>query len=160
MLNATRLTSSFVAVLLGLGAVGMAQPAVAQLPPSTQPAPAEVTDEQIDQFARAYLAVQTIQQEIQTEMVAAVEAEGLTVDEFNAMAQTLQASGGSELPPEQAESFMAAADQMATIQSSVREDMAAAIQAENLTVEEFDQILLMAQQDPSLLEQINQRLGQ
>lgn len=48
------------------------------IPPPTQPDPADITEEQLDQFARAYLAVQAIQQETQAEMVAAVEAEGLT----------------------------------------------------------------------------------
>lgn len=149
---------SLMAVLLGFGTVSVSPSALAQLPPSTQPAPVEVTDEQLDRFVSAYQAIQVIQQETQADMVAAVEAEGLTVDEFNAIAQTLQSPNGSELPPQQAEPFMAAVEQVSAIQADVRDEMAAAIEAENLTVGEFDQILLMAQQDTGLQEQINQRL--
>lgn len=55
-------------------------------------------------------------------------------------------------------SAMAAVEQVAAIQADVRGEITAAIEAENLTVGEFEQILLMVQQDPGLQEQINQRL--
>jgi hypothetical protein len=80
------------------------------------------------------------------------------MNKFNAIAQTLQSPNGSELPPQQAEPFMAAVEQVSAIQADVRDEMAAAIEAENLTVGEFDPISLMAQQDTGLQEQINQRL--
>lgn len=150
---------SLIAVLFGVGAISVSPSAVAQLPPPTQPAPLEsVTGEQLDQFVSAYQAIQVIQQETQAEMLAAVEAEGLTVDEFNAIAQTMQSPTGADLPPQQAEPFVAAAEQVSAIQADGRNEMAAAIQAESLTIGEFEQILLMAQQDPMLQEQINQRL--
>jgi len=153
------ISGSLMAVLLGVGAVSVSPSATAQqLPPPTQPAPVEVSNEQLDRFVRAYKSVQVIQQETQAEMVAAVEAEGLTVEEFNAAAQTLQSPDGAELPPQQAEPFMAAAEQVSAIQADVRDEMVSAIEAEDLTVGEFDQILMMAQQDPALQEQINQRL--
>lgn len=160
MKRGTLIPGSLIAVLLGVGAVSVSPSAVAQLPPPTQPAPLEnVTDEHLDRFVSAYQALQVIQQETQAEMLAAVEAEGLTVDEFNAMAQTMQSPAGADaLPPQQAEPFMAAAEQVSAIRADVRDEMAAAIQAESLTIEEFEQILMMAQQDPMLQEQINQRL--
>lgn len=158
MRRGTLIPGSLMAVLLGVGAVSPL--AMAQVvPPPAQPAPVEVTDEQLDRFVSAYQALQVIQQENQAEMLAAVEAEGLTVDEFNAMAQTMQSPAGADaLPPQQAEPFMAAAEQVSAIRADVRDEMAAAIQAESLTIEEFEQILMMARQDPMLQEQINQRL--
>jgi hypothetical protein len=51
------------------------------LPPLTQPSPVEVADEQLERFVSAYQAIQVIQQETQADMLAAVKAEGLTVDE-------------------------------------------------------------------------------
>lgn len=162
MIKATWLSGSFAAVLLSVAPAAVAPSAIAQPPPSasepTQPEPIEVTEEQLDRFASAYQVVQSIQQETQADMVAAVEAEGLTVDEFNTLAQTLESSEEAEIPPQQAEPFLAAVEQVVAIQESVQADIEAAIQAENLTVEEFDQILYMALQDPILLEQINQRL--
>ena len=71
-------------LMLGAPAAAIAQgqeaPAPAQ---SEQPAPVmEVTEGQIDRFVSAYQAIQTIQQSVQAELVAAVEAEGLTVDDY------------------------------------------------------------------------------
>jgi len=149
---------SLMAVLLGLGAMSIPPSAQAQVPPPTQPTSVEVTEEQLDRFANAYQAVQEIQIEAQAEMAAAIEGEGLTVEEFNTIAQTMQSPAASEIPSQQAEPFMAAAEQVATIQASVPDEIAAAIQAENMTLGEFEQILIMAQQDPGLQQQINQRL--
>ena len=53
---------------------------------------------------------------------------------------------------------MAAVEQVSAIQSDARDEAVAAIQAERFTIGEFEQILLMAQQNPTLQEQINQRL--
>jgi len=44
------------------------------------------------------------------------------------------------------------------IQTDVQAEMQAAIQAEDLTIAEFEQIFAMAQQDPALQQQIIQRL--
>ncbi len=164
MVRVTLLTASLAAVLFGVEVAGMAQPAAAQSLPQVEPAPqsapVEVTDDQLDQFVSAYEAVQTIQDEIRADMVAAVEAEGLTVDEFNMIAQAMQTPNSPEVPPQQAEPFMAAAEQVAAIQVTAQEEIEAAIEAEDLAVEEFEQILQLAQQDPALQEQINQRLQQ
>ena len=60
----------------------------------------------------AYEAIQTIQQAVQADLVAAVEAQGLTVDDYNAIAASQQSpEAAAEVPPEQAEQFSAAAEQ-------------------------------------------------
>ena len=85
------------------------EPATADSPNATTAAP--IADEKLDQFADAYLAVQTIQQKAnedlqtagdaeaqnqvkstaETDMIAAVERTGLQVDEFNEIVQTMAA---------------------------------------------------------------------
>ena len=90
----------------GVGAVNVSPSAVAQLPSPTQSAPVEdVTDEKLDRFVSAYQIIQGIQQETQSEMLAAVEAEGLTGAEFNAIAQTMQSPAGANIPSQQVEQF-------------------------------------------------------
>ena len=96
---ATRLTASVAAALLALGVA--ATPALGQS--EQAPAAPSISDEQLDQFAEAALAVnrigqqyasqlqaaeneeqaQEIRAEAQEEMVQAVEEEGLTVDRYN-----------------------------------------------------------------------------
>lgn len=96
-----RFTTTAAAALLALGLT--AAPALAQ--DQQAPAAADITDEQLDQFAEAALAVnqvgreyasrlQSVEDEAQAEqiraeaqeaMVEAVREEGLSVDEYNAI---------------------------------------------------------------------------
>ena len=86
-------------------AYGTPTPGMAELPTSAE----DVTEEQIESFASAYVSVMelrmtyepqlqtatseeealAIQEEAETQIIAAVEAEDLTVDEFNAIADLL-----------------------------------------------------------------------
>ncbi|MBW4485040.1 MAG: DUF4168 domain-containing protein [Tildeniella torsiva UHER 1998/13D] len=154
-------------LLLGVPAAAVAQeqeaPAAAQqeAPAPAQVAPVEVSETQIDQFVSAYQAIQTIQQAVQADLVAAVEAQGLTVDDYNAIAASQQSpEAAAEVPPEQAEQFSAAAEQVATLREGARTEMQAAIEAEALTVEEFEQIMAQAQADPALQQVIVERLAE
>jgi len=66
----------------------------------------------------------------------------------------------AQVTPEQSQQFTAAYERVTEIQTAARTDMQAAIQEEGLTVEEFEQILAMAQQDPTLAERINNHLAE
>lgn len=144
-------------LMLGAPAAAVAQ---GQETPA-QAAPVEVSETQIDRFVSAYQAIQTIQQSVQAELVSAVEAEGLTVDDYNAIAEAQQSPETvAEVAPDQAAQFAAAAEQVATLLEAAREEMQAAIEAENLSIDEFEQILAQAQQDPALQQAITERLAQ
>ncbi|HEY0683349.1 MAG TPA: DUF4168 domain-containing protein [Steroidobacter sp.] len=88
------------------------EPATPATPESNTAASANITDEKIEKFADAYVAVQTIQEkaasDLQTakdpaqadgvkakaesDMIAAVEKSGLNVDEFNQIVETMTAN--------------------------------------------------------------------
>ncbi|MBW4462899.1 MAG: DUF4168 domain-containing protein [Nodosilinea sp. WJT8-NPBG4] len=153
-------------LLLGVPAAAVAQEQEAPAPEPAQAAPAEaapveVSETQIDRFVSAYQAIQTIQQAVQADLVAAVEAQGLTVDDYNAIAESQQTpEAAAEVPPEQAEQFAAAAEQVATLRDGARTEMQAAIEAESLSIEEFEQIMAQAQADPALQQVIVERLAE
>ena len=88
-------------------------PATADTPSASSPtAAAPITDQKIEQFADAYVAVQTIQEQAATQlqtakdpvaadkvkasaesdMIAAVQKSGLQVDEFNQIVQSMTAN--------------------------------------------------------------------
>ena len=89
-------------------------PPMNQAPHGNSAASAQISDQKIEQFADAYVAVQTIQekaandlqtakepaqadqvkQKAETDMIAAVEKSGLKVDEFNQIVQTMTADAG------------------------------------------------------------------
>ncbi|MFP4127354.1 MAG: DUF4168 domain-containing protein [Alphaproteobacteria bacterium] len=99
----SRLTITAGAALLALGVAGL--PAAAQDQPSPAIEAEDITDEQLDQFAEAALAVneigreygpelqsaedeaeaEEIRAEAQEEMMQAVENEGLSLEEYNAI---------------------------------------------------------------------------
>lgn len=146
---------------LGVPAAAVAQEQDAPAPAPAQVAPIEVSETQIDQFVSAYQAIQTIQQAVQADLVAAVEAQGLTVDDYNAIAESQQTpEAAAEVPPEQAEQFAAAAEQVATLREGARTEMQAAIEATSLSIEEFEQIMTQAQADPALQQVIVERLAE
>ncbi|MEO1069030.1 MAG: DUF4168 domain-containing protein [Cyanobacteria bacterium J06638_6] len=146
-------------LILGAPAAAVAQEQTEPAP--SQAAPVEVSETQIDSFVSAYQAIQNIQQAVQPEIVAAVEAEGLTVDDYNTIAAAQQSpDAAAEVDPAQAEQFAAATEQIAELQAAAGQEMRAAIEAEDLTVDEFDQILALAQQDPDLQQAITERLAE
>ncbi len=148
------------AATLMLGAPAAAVAQAQETPAPAQAAPVEVSETQIDRFVSAYQAIQTIQQSVQAELVSAVEAEGLTVDDYNAIAEAQQSPETvAEVAPDQAAQFAAAAEQVATLREAARGEMQAAIEAENLSIDEFEQILAQARQDPALQAEIVERLS-
>ncbi|TVQ19347.1 MAG: DUF4168 domain-containing protein [Leptolyngbya sp. DLM2.Bin15] len=164
MLTSKLVKSALISMVL-IGAPGagtaFAQETLPSQPPQAAPASPEVSDSQIDSFVSAYQSIQQVQSQAQQEMIAALEAEGLTVEEFQMIAQAQQSpEPSSSVSPEQAEQLAAAAEQISAIEASAQEDIQLAIQAEGLTPEEFNQILALVQQDPALQEKINQQLAQ
>jgi hypothetical protein len=87
-------------------------PPMNQAPEANSAASANISDQKIEQFADAYVAVQTIQQKAandlqaakepaqadqvkakaESDMIAAVEKTGLKVDEFNQIVETMTAN--------------------------------------------------------------------
>lgn len=144
-------------LVLGAPAAALAQ---GQATPA-QTAPMEVSETQIDRFVSAYQAIRSIQQSVQAELVAAVEAEGLTVADYNAIAEAQQSpEAATTVDAATAEQFAAAAEQVVSLRAEAGQEMRAAIEAENLSIPEFEQILAQAQQDPALQQAIAARLAQ
>jgi hypothetical protein len=116
ILNAATAVSALGALALFSGPAagqGYQQQQLQKTPPAAQqPAPADIDDETVKTFASALTAVQeiqtdykprieqarepdvanTLQREAQAEMVEAVKEEGLTVQQYNTLAQQLQAN--------------------------------------------------------------------
>ena len=155
------LIKGLLAATLVLAAPATAMAQGQPTPAPAQVAPVEVSESQIDRFVSAYQAIQTIQQTVQAELIAAVEAEGLTVEDYNAIAEAQQSpETANTIDVAQAEQFAAAAEQVVTLRTEAGQEMRAAIEAEDLSIAEFEQILTQARQDPALQQAISARLGQ
>lgn len=158
-MRTSRLLTGTVATLLLMGASGGA--ALAQVSAPAPTPQTQLSDSQIDRFVSAYQAIQAIQAEVQSDLIMAVEAQGLSVEDYNRIAAAQQSpETAATIPTDEAEQFAAAVGQVRAIRAEAQAEMETAIQAENLTPEEFGQILTLAQQDPQVQAILRERLAQ
>lgn len=123
----------------------------------------DFTDREINDFANAYRSIQTIKQDAEADMVEAVEAEGLSVEQFNTIVDNqLDTEGATltETSKEEEAQFEAAVDSIIAIRQSAELEMQSAIENEGISVEKFNQIIDQASQDEALKQQISNQLTQ
>lgn len=150
-------------VIVGIALLAMvlvgALPAAADPVPQAQDPAAEVSAANVERFANAYAAIQDTQAVAEAKMIAAVEAEGLTLEEFNSLVAAQQSSDVSTtMPAETAEQFDSAIEQIIAIRTDAQAEMQSEITAEGLEIEEFNSILEQARGDLELQERIRAEL--
>jgi hypothetical protein len=120
----------------------------------------DFTDAEISDFASAYRSIQGIKQDAEAEMVKAVEAEGLSIEQFNSIVDNQIDDTGALTNTSEAETtqFEAAVDAIIAIRQSAELDMESAIEKEGISVERFNQIIDQASQDDALKQQISDQL--
>lgn len=121
----------------------------------------EVSQEDLEKFAQAVKAIQTIEEQAQTEMTQALENEGLNFDQYRTILQgqeNPEAQAASEVTQDQKESFKRVNNRVAEIQEAAQSKMQEAVEAQGLKVERFQEISMAIQQNPTLREQIQQLL--
>lgn len=132
--------------------------------------PAAISDSDIPTFAKAYQEVQLLRLQAEQEMAQVVEDEGLSIDRFNAIAET-QLSGGAESPEDVAKvaekakiskkenkQFKAAVDRIVAIRQSTEAEMEKVIEADGLTIDTFNSILEQSADDPDLQRKISDEI--
>lgn len=152
-----------------------ASPLLAQTPAAeagTEVATANVapTSDEITTFAKVYQEVQSLRIGAEREMAKVVEDEGLTIDRFNAIAET-QIDGGADSPDEIAKvaakakisakenkQFKAAIDRIIAIRQSTEGEMEKAIEADGLSVDTFNSILEQSADDTDLQRKISDEI--
>jgi hypothetical protein len=124
-------------------------------------------DDEIATFAKAYQAVQTLRIRAEGDMAKAVEDEGLTVDRFNAIAET-QLDGPAQTADDMAKvaakakiskgdkkKFDAAVERIIAIRQSAEGEMETAIEAEGLSIDSFNRLLEQSADDTDLQRRIS-----
>ncbi|MBE9110777.1 DUF4168 domain-containing protein [Nodosilinea sp. LEGE 07298] len=132
--------------------------------------PAAISDSDIPIFAKAYQEVQLLRLQAEREMAQAVEDEGLSIDRFNAIAET-QLTGAAESPDDMAKvaakakiskkenkQFQAAVDRIIAIRQSTEADMEKAIEADGLSIDTFNSILEQSADNTDLQRKISDEI--
>lgn len=116
-----------------------------------------VSDQELEKFASAFQQIQLVTQEAQQEMVAAVEQEGLAVQRFSELMQAAQdPNQETEGSDEEIKKFEAAIQVLDKIQAESQQDMQDKIVDEGLSVDRYQAIAALVQNDTQLQQKVQQ----
>ena len=124
--------------------------------------PIEVSDAELDQVISALQRVQLIQIAYEEQVLSVVEAEGLTPNRFDEIVAMLRSPENSEtttVTDDEFDSFERAVDQISVLQDDARDQVQQAIEDEGLEVDRFEDIIAALNNDTSLQQRFEQRLG-
>ena len=156
--------AAIAALTIGCASFGTSAMAQQATPPAQQQqaAPQDISDADLKQFADASNRLMAVQQEGEKTMMGILEEEKLSVDKFNQMAQAHQQQKLAEVgaTAEEMAAFNKAAQRMMELQPAMQKEVETAIQKDGMTLEKYEQIMLVYQQDPSRQERVNTLRGQ
>ncbi len=132
---------------------------MAQMPPQQpqQEVKTDYSDQELKSFAMAVTKVMTIQEEGQTKMMAVIEKNDITVDRFNEMLMQGQQEGQENIDASEEElaAFTNAMNEVQTFQVEMQEEMMEAITAENLQVDQYQEIMQAYEMSPEIKEKVD-----
>jgi hypothetical protein len=140
------------------------QPVGEEAPAATSAAPGEpVSETELQQLANVVPELQAIQESAQTEVMTVVEESGLSPERFNQIAQAqtspeVEAEAAVEITPDEQTAFETVFNEIQRIEQEFLTQREQLLQAEGLTVERYKEIMAAVQQDPALLQQVEEML--
>ena len=151
-----------------------AKPAPATKPtPATKPAPAaspaptsptaqeKVSPEELKKFASATKQLLAIVNDTESQMVQAVEKQGLSQTRFNEIYQSKQnpnAKPATQITSKEEASYKQAVTQLTQLQKDAQTKMDQVVQAQGLPMERFNQIFAAVQKDPQLKQEVRKMI--
>ncbi len=130
-----------------------------------QPVKADFSETELEKFVDVYVQVAEIQQENETVMMQAIEAENLDINRFNEILQAQQQQATGEQPAtgevnataEEMAAFNNAAQKIMTVQKEAQTEMQQVID-QDLGMETYEQIVIAYQQNPEVQQKVNMLL--
>jgi hypothetical protein len=150
MLLSKKMYGLFFIFLMGVSVVFAQVPQ--QMP---QQQTTEVSDDEIEQFALAFVEIQNIEQKIQPEMVQIVEDEGIEVQRFNEI-MNAQQDPNQEVDASEDEliKFASANREIEEIQTRAQREMMEKIAESGLSVDRYQEIMVAVRNDPALQQKL------
>ncbi len=117
----------------------------------------KVTDKEIEQFASAMQEISVINNQIQQEMVKAVEDEGMEVQRYNEILQKQQnPTEDPDLNGDEKKKFDNINLELQEIQVDAQKKMEEIIVEEGLTLNRYQEIASLVQSDPELQKKVQE----
>lgn len=122
--------------------------------------PGGFSDDELQKFANAVVQVISIQQEGQTEMIAAIEKHDLDVQRFNEINMQAQQMPleDVEATEEELENYTKASESVEEVQIELEDVLIGTIEEEGLSLEKYEEIMAEYQQNPELQQRIQQMM--
>lgn len=159
MFKVLKISNLFTSIVLGLLLTsGCQQDDAEKLNETEQPQQeqmSEISDEELQQFVAASQQIQTMNQQVQQQMVSAVQEGGLGVERFNEIQQSEQ-DPNQELDAsnDEMKQYQESVERLKQIQVDAQQEMQAMIQEEGLTLERYQQIGSALQTNPEIQEKL------
>jgi hypothetical protein len=119
----------------------------------------EVSDQEIKQFASAFQQIQAVDQMAQQDMIKAVEDEGLDVERYNEIQQTAQDPNQEiDVNGDELKKYEIATKEIEKIQMEAQQQMQEKIVEEGLTIDRYQEIAAVIQNDPELQQKLQKYL--
>jgi hypothetical protein len=159
------LVGSSVLVLVFAGSLSAQEAPAPEAQPQTQEAPqapstTEVSQSELEQFARVIPQLQEIQQSAQQEAAQVIQESGLSTERFSEIYQSQQSGTvpSTEVTSEEQQSYDAASTKIQSLEEEVRSQQEEVLQSEGLEPQRFGEILVAVRQDPALQQQVQELL--
>lgn len=112
--------------------------------------------QELQSFLKANKKVINIQNQAQSKMVAVIKDEGLTVDQFNAIARSQQQKDKtSKTNAKDLSSFNQATQKILTLQKKVKTELTQTVQTEGLDWNTYQEIMYAYQKSPKVKAKVN-----
>ncbi len=146
---------AFTFLLVTMFSVGLFAQIPGQQPAA--PAPADYSDEELQQFANAVMQVMVIQEESQMQMVNVIEQNNISVDRFNEMLMESQQQGPENIDASEEElaAFNQSMTDVQNMQMEMQEDMMEAIADTGLEVDTYQNIMQAYEQNPEIKTRVD-----
>ncbi|MCA1762404.1 MAG: DUF4168 domain-containing protein [Cryomorphaceae bacterium] len=136
---------SFIAMFLFAGASVFAQ------------GETEITSDELEKFASALGNIQTVNQTAQEEMMTAVESADMNIERFNELSQAQQDPNAKvEASPDEMEKFNSASQKVQKVQQDAQDKMQTNIEKAGLTVDRYQEIAAVVQNDPEMQKKLQE----
>lgn len=157
MFRSKKLAGFLLTVTMLGTATGFAQ--TPQMPQQQQQQKVEVTDAELNMFAKAFQGIRVIGQQSQQKMVQVIQKEGMEIEKFNKIHQaSLNPQVEVEATEEEKTQHKNILSKLEPMQASMQEQMANVIKDTGLSLERYEQIAMGLQADPALQQRLQKVL--
>lgn len=131
---------------------------MAPMPQQQNQSQTEVTDAEINKFAEIFQGLQAANQDIQTKMIAVIEAEEMDVETFNEIHRAKLENTEVNAAPEDLKKHENAVEKIEVMQVGFQKEMESLITNSGLSMERYQEIATAIQVDQELQQRLQKML--